>query len=142
MRLEAITADNAPIGTDNIDALVQQYLGASGFAGAMISRMARYPAQRPTTYRRTGDLGRNWRLRGPRRSGTRIIAEAVNNIPYAVYVEGPRTGGRGQRQTDVMRRKGWQNVTDETRREWPRHRLRIVRIFTQQDPRMRRRRIR
>lgn len=140
IRIQAVNPTRAPIGTDGIDHLVQQYIGGTGFAGGMIRRMADYPPQRPTTYRRTGTLGRNWRLRGPRRTGNAIIAEAVNNTPYAVHVEGPRRGSKGRRQATVMRNKGWQNVTDETVREWQRWRPRIVRVLTQRDPDIQRRR--
>lgn len=142
MRVVALTAQHAPVSTDGMTALIERYLGATGFAGAMINRMGKYPAQQPTRYRRTGSLGRNWRLRGPRRSGDQIIAEATNDTGYAVFVQGPKDGTKGHRQTRVMRGKGWGNITDETQKEWPRHRIRIVRVLTQQDTGLRRRRVR
>ncbi len=141
MRFQAITAKTAPIGTDNLANLIQAQLGATGFAGAMIRRMADYPAQRPTSYRRTGSLGRNWRMRGPRNTGNQIIVEATNTTGYAVFVEGPKTGGRGHQQAAVMKKKGWPNITDAAAAEWPKHQASIARILTQQDPRVRRRRI-
>lgn len=38
----------------------------------------------------------------------------VNEVPYAVYVQGPRGGGRGsgQRQSSHNRSLGWKSITD------------------------------
>lgn len=165
LRWLAIIPKRQIVATDNIQALVEQYLGAAGFAGAVAARMADYPQQLPAfgsgqslgksfgsrvkrrrrvgrrLYRRTGRYGRDW---GPnirvRRRGADFIAETSNHVPYAVFVGGPRTGsGPGRRQTAVMRARGWPNITDVTRSEWRNFGPRVVRVFTQHDPRLRRR---
>lgn len=143
LRFQAIAAKRAPIGTDGVADQIERILGSTGFAGAMIRRMADYPPQRSRSgYVRTGTLGRNWRMRGPRRTATSIVVEAANATEYAVYVEGPKTGTTGRRQTRVMRNLGWPNITDQAQQEWNRggHRVRIVRILTQQDAQTRARR--
>lgn len=166
LRWQAIIPKRQIVGTDNILALAEQYLGASGFAGAVAARMADYPPQQPSfgarqslgrrfgnrrpkrhvigrkQYRRTGRYGRQW---GPnirvRRRGADIVSELSNRVPYAVYVGGPRTGsGPGRRQAWFMAQKGWPNITDVTRQEWRTYGPRVVRVFTQQDSRIRRRR--
>jgi hypothetical protein len=84
----------------------------SAFENALINRMAKYPPQQPTKYRRSGLLGRNWRKR---RDSDGNATEVVNSTPYTVYVEGPPSGaGPGFRQTAVMAGKGWQNIADES----------------------------
>lgn len=81
------------------------------FAFRLINRMAKYPPQLPTKYRRTGTLGRGWRAEA--REDDSI--DVFNRVPYAVYVEGPPQGaGPGLRQTGVMRGKNWQNIEDES----------------------------
>lgn len=164
--VRAITAKSSPVAVDNLTQLIAQYLGATGFAGDMIREMANYPPQQATFgarqslgasfgnprrkrasiggrgYRRTGTLGRNWRLDGPRQTATGIAAGASNRTKYAVYVEGPVPGeGRGKRQTAVMREKGWPDISSAVRRIWPKHRIRIVRVLTQRDPAVRRQRL-
>lgn len=142
LSVRALTAKRAPVSADNLTQLIEQYLGATGFAGDMIREMADYPPQQPTSYRRTGTIGRNWRLDGPRRTATAITAGASNKTKYDVYVQGPKDGsGPGRRQTKVMRSKGWKNITDVTKAVWPKHRVRIVRVLTQHDPAVRIRRI-
>lgn len=48
-------------------------------------------------------------------------AEDKNGKLYAVYVIGPRGGGRGQgeRQSQLQRSRGWPSVTDVARRNAP-----------------------
>lgn len=132
---------------------VEALLGQAGFVGAMISRMAKYPPQVPPTgqrqslgramgalkpkrayinlgYVRTGTLGRNWRPGTIGRVGDDFVAEAVNDTDYAVYVQGPPDGAVGERQTDVMADRGWQNIVDEANAEWPNWRPRVLRVFS------------
>lgn len=156
MRIEAITATRGPIGDPT--AQLEALLGQAGFAGAIIRRMANYPPQGPTYgarqslgvragartrkrtyvgrkgYRRTGTLGRNWRLLGVGRSGGYIISTVSNRTPYGVYVEGPEDGDKGRRQTAVMRDKGWPNITAASRAEWARWRPRVVRVLVTPPP--------
>lgn len=107
----------------------------------LVGRMAKYPPQQPTDYRRTGNLGRNWRMRvyglgridvynsatstgavrtkRGRRRRSRGVASAARRRPYAVYVQGPKTGNApGTRQAAVMAGKGWSNITDEANTAW------------------------
>jgi hypothetical protein len=120
-----------------------------GFAQDMVEAMAKYPPQQPTTYVRTGNLGRRWRFQpkppsaievfndaaqgGTRRKGRgrrRTSTGRSRRRPYAVYVEGPKTGpGPGTRQARVMRNKGWQNISDESQRIFAKHKGRISRIL-------------
>lgn len=140
----AITADREPVGSVNIEDLIADRLGATGFAGAMIRAMANYPSQKSTIsgYRRTGTLGRGWRFGFVRRERDRIQVEVFNDVRYAVYVQGPKRGRKGRRQTREMRRRGWPNITDESRRVFADFRPPLVRILTQAEPRIQRRRLR
>jgi hypothetical protein len=59
--------------------------------------------------RRTGMYGRTWPL------GVTFMTDAVvieNRTPYAVYVGGPKRGGKGARQTAAMAARGWRSVSD------------------------------
>lgn len=139
LRVQAILPKFEPIANEGIERQIQSLIGGAGFAGSMIRRMADYPPQRPTSYRRTGTLGRNWRMVGPRVTANAIIAEARNNTQYVVHVEGPKAGAKGRRQVAVMRERGWPNITDAAQAEWKRWRPRVVRVLMQQDPTVRRR---
>lgn len=139
---------------------IDRLLQLTGFAGGMIRQMANYPPQQPPSgagqslgrqtgarlrkrapvgpkgYRRTGRLGRNWRMStrsargavasGP--SGDRAV-EVTNVTDYAVHVEGPRRGAMGARQTREMHRRNWPAIDIEARKEWKKHRPGIVRIL-------------
>lgn len=140
LRLRAITPRNKPIAT-NVDDLARRVLGQTGFAGDMIREMSDYPQQQPTTYVRTGNLGRNWRLRGPSRIGRSIAVEVFNVTPYALHVEGPRPGRRGRRQTDEMRRRGWPNISSVAQRLAKKHNVELKSIYGQRSPRLRRERL-
>lgn len=142
--VSAITADREPIGSANLTDLIADRLGSSGFAGAMVRAMANYPSQGQTVsgYRRTGTLGRGWRFEFRSRSGDRIETEVFNDVDYAVHVQGPKRGRKGRRQTREMRRRNWPNITDESREVFSRFRPPIVRILTQAEPRIERRRLR
>lgn len=85
-------------------------------------KMADYPPQRPSTYRRTGDYGRGWFAPGSIKASASEVT-LVNRIPYAVYVGGPKYGGRGkgERQTTDMRKRGWKSISDVARSEKKRY---------------------
>lgn len=126
LRIRAINPNpRAPLNVARIRVEVPRAL--VGFALEMISTMASYPPQEPTPYIRTGDLGRNWRIANAD-IGAITVQNAVNRSgrPYAVYPQGPKRGRKGERQTAVMRRKGWQNITDESRRVWAKHLPRVI----------------
>jgi hypothetical protein len=83
-------------------------------------QMATYPSQRPTKYRRTGNYGRGWTAPGAVKASAAEVT-LVNRVGYSVYVGGPKQGNKGERQTKVMRGKGWKSITDvarETKREY------------------------
>lgn len=132
-------------------------LGQAGFAGEMIRRMAKYPPQQPAygarvslgrgatgasgarrgarvgphEYVRTGTLGRNWRMSRLARVGDDIIAEVTNMTDYAVYVQGDPDAPEGERQTEVMASKGWQNIIEESRAAWVVWQPRLLRVFSE-----------
>jgi len=150
LRLRAIRPREFPLATDNMLALIDEELGRRGFAGGVIEDLANYPAALPwkgptpksgprKDGRRTGTLGRNWRIVRLERTRARRSVEVANQTPYAVYVEGPPRGGQGQRQTANMRERGWPNITAVARKRWAEHQPIIVRILAQRDPRLRRR---
>jgi hypothetical protein len=101
------------------------------FGGEMVRTMADYPEARPWKSRpprtgpraggrRTGQLGRNWKTRhGP------SFIEVFNDVGYPGYVEGYAKGAKGQRQTRVMRARGWQRIDEEGRRVWSKYVRRI-----------------
>lgn len=87
--------------------------------GRVQNAVQKYPPQeQPTDYVRTGNLGRNWRTRVSRRNGN-LEGEIANPVEYAGYVEGFADGEKGERQTKVMRDKGWPQLDTEFDREWP-----------------------
>jgi len=102
--------------------------------------MAKYPPARPWKSRppprgprrggrRTGFLGRNWQVKVRREGAVVVEVEVSNKTPYAVYVQGPRRGGKGERQTKVMRDRGWQNITTITQVVWRKHRAGLSRAI-------------
>lgn len=71
-------------------------------------RLKKYPAQQPTDYVRTGNLGRNWEGTPNLKSGESVTL--TNPTPYAVWVQGPNQGS-GPKQAGVMAGKGWPSIT-------------------------------
>ena len=70
-------------------------------------------------YTRTYSIYNNWHIYV---SPDGSEGTLVNTTPWAVYVQGPRNvGGRGigERQTAVMRARGWQSITDVARQTRP-----------------------
>lgn len=159
--IRAIRPRRLPMARNTNDLLAEQ-LGRVGFAGDVIGDLADYPPQQPRrgerqsiggrgnpagrkrafirrSYRRTGRLGKGWRF-GPgngrvRRRGNDLIVEVLNRVPYAIHAQGPRPGLKNRRQTDLMYARRWPNVTEVSRRRWREHRMIIVRILAQRDPR-------
>lgn len=150
LRIVAIRPRSEPFATDPF-ALIDEELGRRGFAGDCIRDLAEYPPFKPWRSRtpksgprkggrRTGTLGKGWRIARIERSANRRSVEVDNGVAYAVHVEGPRRGQRGRRQTAVMRERGWPTVTEVAQRNWRKRQPIIVRILTQGDPRVRNRR--
>lgn len=127
LRLIAITPRRKTINIQRAGPEVDRRMRA--FAVDMSNAMAEYPAQRPTTYRRTGSLGRGWQIRYTRTPAYVTEVAVVNLVPYTAYVQGPKSGARGRRQTRVMRERGWQNITDESRKVWQRYRPLVMRAI-------------
>lgn len=99
------------------------------FGADMQQAMAKYPPQQPTTYRRTGGLGRGWQVSTRREMGVVVEVQVFNRVPYSPYVQGTRSGKKGERQTKVMRGKGWQNITTTSQIVWKRHRAGVQRAI-------------
>jgi hypothetical protein len=76
--------------------------------------MSKYPSQKPTRYKRTGNYGRGWTAPGAVKASASEVT-LVNRVGYSVYVGGPLQGGVGERQTKVMRGKGWPSITNVAR---------------------------
>jgi hypothetical protein len=62
-------------------------------------------------YRRTGNLGRGWRVPGAVTYGADFTLTLRNPVLYASYVQ-----GRKEDQARVMKRKGWSSSTDVAKR--------------------------
>lgn len=140
IELTAIVPQHEVIGDPTQQLLA--LMGEAGFAGNMIRRMADYPPQQPAfnsrqstgraygsrapkraafgprQYRRTGTLGRNWRITQFGIVGSDFVAGIANLTDYAGFVQGAPDGPPGARQTAVMASKGWQNLRDEGLAEW------------------------
>lgn len=135
-------------------------LGQAGFAGGMIRRMAKYPPQMPAygarvslgnlnratgaaprprkgarvgpkEYVRTGTLGRGWQMGRFGILGDDLVVEVVNLVDYGVHVQGDPDGPPGERQTDVMADKGWQDIVTESEAEFAIWRPRLMRVFSE-----------
>jgi hypothetical protein len=78
----------------------------------LIPDLATYPTQEPTSYRRTGTLGRLWAAAQPEYTAQANGFEARigNATPYGPFVQGGPDDE--QPQTQVMADKGWANVGD------------------------------
>jgi hypothetical protein len=144
LKLRAITPKHeVMVAPDKASAEIAQILGQAGWAGNMVRRMSDYPEQRSTVsgYVRTGTLGRNWRIIGPRFIRGTISVDVVNDVPYSVFVEGPSGRGarRGQRQTAEMARRGWPSVSPVAREEGERLNVKVRFVFQARNPSTRRR---
>jgi hypothetical protein len=78
----------------------------------LIPDLATYPSQEPTSYRRTGTLGRLWAAAQPEYTdqSNGFEARIGNSTPYGPFVQGGPDDE--QPQTQVMADKGWSNVGD------------------------------
>lgn len=78
--------------------------------------VAAYPAPN-SDYRRTGTYGKRWSTTVEVFPSS-IVGRVGSNLSYAVYVGGPKSGGKGNQQTAVMASKGWVSVTDALDHAW------------------------
>lgn len=97
------------------------------WGGRVLSRLQRYPPQRPTRYVRTGDLGRGWNMRTTTRKDD-LAVEVGNGVFYARFVQGFQT--EDPRQTKVMRDRNWPSAEQVAKAEWGRIRRDIERELT------------
>ena len=104
--LEAIKPARPLLDFATLDNLVNA--AGNRWSARMVQEMGKYPPQQPTKsgYRRTGTLGRNWKTKAVRTSGS-IEFHVENATDYAEYVEGQQ----GQ-QTSEMARRSWQRIDD------------------------------
>lgn len=91
------------------------------WAGTTQRKVADYPPQQPTTYRRTGTLGRNTAIRVGGDAGD-LRAVVQNATSYAPYVIGTNQARR-------MRGKGWKTMGEIGFAEWQRTRSLIVALL-------------
>jgi hypothetical protein len=136
VKLIPIKPSRAPVGTKGLARELDAALETE-FARAVIDEMTKYPPVTPWKNgfpkkgprrggRRTGRLGRNWRITGRRRAYS-ITVE--NPVDYAIHVEGPRPGRKGRRQTIVFKRRGWPNISTVSKKHWRRTERAVTRIF-------------
>lgn len=112
--------------------------------------LTRYPPQSGgSTYVRTGNLGRRWRFefRGPfavevfndaSSGGTKIVrgprrgrrGARRSRRFYAVHVQGPDSGPKGEHQAAAMADRGWRNVSDAKRLFEKRHKGMAIEVLT------------
>lgn len=81
------------------------------WSGAVHKKVASYPPQAPTRYRRTGTLGRGWVHYYGTEAGN-LVAVVSNGVRYASWVQDEK------RQTAVMHAKGWPTVQEIGRAMW------------------------
>lgn len=89
---------------------------------AVAARLAIYPPKHPgSRYVRTFRLQHSWDNPRIDVSADGSTATMVNPLFYAGYAEGPRGGGRGigERQTRLMRSRGWPSISDVAREMRP-----------------------
>lgn len=101
-------------------------------AYACVNELADYPTQEPTTYVRSGNLGRGWKVEPEGHGSVKIVNRTVSSSSryrtktkgvvvrhhapraYAVYVQGSRDTTPGQ--AGVMADKGWESIDDVVER--------------------------
>jgi hypothetical protein len=89
----------------------------------VMERMSDYPTAR-TSYRRSGDLGKNWTMEGPKQEGVGLVVIAGNKTIYAGFVEGFRR--RRPRQRKLFRSYGWPSVEDIGKDVWKKRKGAII----------------
>ena len=76
----------------------------------IVKGAANYPTQRATSYRRTGDLGKGWSMKGPSMQGSDLVVEVGNKEEYTGYVMGFKSGKF--KQLAKFRDLGWRSIED------------------------------
>lgn len=143
LRLEAIKPSK-PLFDPNMKTRIDSEL--RNLASEVVNKIATYPPQEPTTYVRSGQLGRHWRM-VPRETGRiDIINDVTTSIvrrrtkrgvirtyrvptrAYAVYVQGSIQTDPGQAR--VMGDKGWQRIDEVAGEVFARRKGVVVRLLT------------
>ena len=108
IRFRALTRNITNKGPQIVAAAVAAQLV---HANQLAERLREYPPPKvPTTYERTGDLGRAWEVHGPRITGSGVITSIVNSMYYAEWVQ-------GDEQQEQHEETGWLKANDATERE-------------------------
>jgi len=103
-----------------VEAQMRQWAGTTQRKVAQ-RKVAAYPPQQPTTYRRTGTLGRNTALRvgGDQGDLRAVVQNATSYAPYVI----------GGQQARRMRGRGWKTMGEIGFAEWQRTRALIVALL-------------
>jgi hypothetical protein len=130
MKFRAIVPKHPPVDLRAVSDKVHHDL--RDFGVEFQHKMEDYPPARPWKRppksglrrggRRTGALKGGW-AGGLHMGHFEVTVE--NRVKYAPYVQGKRPGRKGEAQTEHMRRRGWQNVTDTARALWPKYQTRL-----------------
>lgn len=114
MRLEAITPKGKGFDPKRpkIDAALLR------IGRATQGKAATYPTAR-TAYRRTGELGRRWTVRGPLTDkGARAVIVGTN-LNYASFVKGLKT--KDPKQLRLFKQYGWSSIVDDAETAFQQH---------------------
>ena len=102
--LKPITPKKEPFAAIAGTALGASIAALSAMGHEAQRRLSTYPPS-PGTYRRTGNLGRRWTVKGPNQRGNDVVVKVGNNAKYARPVQGIK---QKKRFKDI----GWRNVQD------------------------------
>lgn len=97
------------------------------FNSDAIRVLGKYPPPN-SSYRRSGDLGRHWAAKVEVFPAL-VRGRVINSVTYAVFVQGPTKGAKGERQTAVMAAKGWPSVTTVLADTWRKHKREFSKIL-------------
>jgi hypothetical protein len=117
--LRAIRATRPIVGVKRDRVLREMLKAGVGFT----SELSKYPPAR-TSYRRTGDLGRDWTTIWPRLEGADLVTGTGNNVVYAGPVQGFRR--RRPRQRKLFRGYGWPSAEDIGKDVWKKRKGAII----------------
>lgn len=98
------------------------------FAVGVIARQTRYPPQRSgTRYRRTGEYGRRWTMKGPSPLKLGLMIQVGSNLEYAGYVGGLKK--KKPRQARTTAKAGWTSVEEVGQDEWKKIRPAVIKAL-------------
>jgi hypothetical protein len=91
------------------------------FTADLQRRCMEYEPPATSSYRRTNALKNSWSRKTEVKSGV-LVGEVMSSsatAPYNIYVRGPKTGTKGNRQAKRMAERGWKSITEIIEDEWP-----------------------